>query len=92
MNIEEYNKYKYKDLLPQEVYNIYKDCYWANHSYSNCSQDEIYNIKELGENRAGIAEVFKLKKYNPRMPKYVWYQFEGIDKIDMFCQYQKPIK
>jgi len=51
---------KYRDLLPKEIYNLFKDTYWGNHQYHH--ENEKAELYELIENRINIANRYNLKK------------------------------
>ena len=62
----------YRELLTDNIYNLFKDTYWANHQISNARTED--KIKILVKNREEIANRYKLKKrlcYSKIAKKYL---------------------
>lgn len=71
----------YRDFLPKEVYELYKNKYWSNHSYTDSVQNENYikHLEELGINRKIVAEKYGLKPLkNIKIPEYAHKEFQVI--------------
>jgi hypothetical protein len=70
----------YKEFLPKEVYDLYKDEYWSNHTYL-WDLNKIDDLLQIGHNRKIIAEKYKLKKLgNKKIPQYATKEFIVNDK------------